>query len=731
MAARLRSGLIGILPACLLAQAPSSEGPWDFKSLLALRTKPVYSASLAPQDPREAPAKVVLITEDDIRSRGYLDFEELLHDLAGIDFNKVMGVEFSTVFMRGFRSANSDRFLLIWDGVVQNDVWRAANSISRQYPLSSIQRIEVLYGPASLLYGPNAFSGIINVVLREEKDVQGVEVQAAAGAFRSRLVEVNAGRQNGPWRYMFTGRYWTSNEDHMDGKHWVDQGGRKRLYSLRFPADFVPPTDPKYALDVQDGRLYYTNRGRRVAFQEGFTHDSRDWFLQAGLGYGAFTLRAHAWSMLEDQSAWHTAQHLVDSPRNPKGAGIQARWVHALGQAWVLTSQATMRSSSVDLDDGWFTNAKAYFTNNAADPKELKVYTVLPSGYAGTFNREYKAGQQAAYASPGLLVSAGWEYALIWNHEDYRSMDLATQAFSYTPVHDERNLGLFLNVQRDLVRGLSANVGLRHDYNYLAGERGGFGHLDTPRLALLYRPSEAHAFKAIFAKSYQNPPAFQKFSTVPIIRELPSPGLQPERLRSWEFMYTWSPAHPWQATLNAYRTRVADFIVAASVPFGSGTTTRFINRGELEIQGLEFEGSWAPVAEMKVGINATWTRAFDPATGRKTGDIAPFKANAALDYRPSSRFGASLRAHHVARRDTVNWDSRSIYVARSVDAYTSLDLALSWFRIRPGLDLRITANNLLNREYYDPGPRSADGKVYNGAVLQLPFRFAAGINYRF
>ena len=129
-------------------------------SLEELMDLQVQTASKVKQNLNETPAATYVVTEYMIKAHGYHNLEEILHDLPGFDFNKSYGINYSTIFMRGYRSDNSDRFLLMFDGIPENDIWKQTTWISRQYPVSDIKQIEVVYGPASALYGTNAFSGI-------------------------------------------------------------------------------------------------------------------------------------------------------------------------------------------------------------------------------------------------------------------------------------------------------------------------------------------------------------------------------------------------------------------------------------------------------------------------------------------------------------------------------------------------------------------------------------------
>ena len=185
-------------------------------SLEELMQLEVRTASKVKQSISETPASTYVITEQMIRDRGYHHLEEILHDLPGFDFNKSFGVNYSTIFMRGYRSENSDRFLLMFDGIPENDIWKQTTWISRQYPVSEIEQIEVVYGPASALYGTNAFTGIINVITKKGKDVGNFNITTTASSWGRKNIEFSTGQQVLPGvSYNVTAKYFGANDLHQ------------------------------------------------------------------------------------------------------------------------------------------------------------------------------------------------------------------------------------------------------------------------------------------------------------------------------------------------------------------------------------------------------------------------------------------------------------------------------------------------------------------------------------
>jgi len=128
------------------------------------QTITVSAVSKKAEDIRVAPASVLILNRNDIVERGYVDLIDVLYNLPGFDISKYYGINYANVYQLGFRQENTERTLFMINGIEENDNWSNIAYIARQYPLSNIKAIEILYGPSSTMYGPRAFVGTINII---------------------------------------------------------------------------------------------------------------------------------------------------------------------------------------------------------------------------------------------------------------------------------------------------------------------------------------------------------------------------------------------------------------------------------------------------------------------------------------------------------------------------------------------------------------------------------------
>ncbi|HPS02590.1 MAG TPA: TonB-dependent receptor [Candidatus Sumerlaeota bacterium] len=144
----------------------------------------VVSVSKRAEKTISAPATVRVITAEQIRERGYLTLEQALENFPGVQFRNTLGMN-SYLFVRGVPNQNNLAQVLI-DGVEINELNSGGFYGGGQYNLANVKRIEVMYGPASALYGTNAVSGIINIITENpDEETPGLQISGAYGGFKT------------------------------------------------------------------------------------------------------------------------------------------------------------------------------------------------------------------------------------------------------------------------------------------------------------------------------------------------------------------------------------------------------------------------------------------------------------------------------------------------------------------------------------------------------------------
>ena len=131
----------------------------------------------------QSPANVYVITDEDIRHSGAVDIPTLLRRIPGMEVMQMNGAEFN-VSVRGDNQPDSNKLLVMVDGrVIYNDVHGTVNWKLLPVTLPEIKRIEVLKGPASAVWGFNAFDGVINIITKSPEEMKGTTLQFGGGSY--------------------------------------------------------------------------------------------------------------------------------------------------------------------------------------------------------------------------------------------------------------------------------------------------------------------------------------------------------------------------------------------------------------------------------------------------------------------------------------------------------------------------------------------------------------------
>ena len=168
----------------LINLAPTlGQTPTDSSSIAAdnvLLDEIVVTASKIPLPLRETAKPVQIISREEIRRGAGRDLSQLLQEQAGIIVNGAFSSpgKDKSIFVRG---ANSEYTLVLIDGQPVSDPTGLSGSFDLRFlPLEQIERVEILKGSQSTLYGPDAIAGVINIISRKPADDRPVSVRGSA-----------------------------------------------------------------------------------------------------------------------------------------------------------------------------------------------------------------------------------------------------------------------------------------------------------------------------------------------------------------------------------------------------------------------------------------------------------------------------------------------------------------------------------------------------------------------
>lgn len=165
------------------ASSFAAEGPAAYKkmSLQELMNLDVTSVARAPEPFSQAPASIVVITQDEIRRSGASSIPEALRLADNLDVAQRNSHDWS-ISARGFNTALGNKLLVMIDGrTVYSPLFSGVFWNAQDYLLEDIDRIEVISGPGGTLWGANAVNGVINIITKNTMDTQGLYLEGGGG----------------------------------------------------------------------------------------------------------------------------------------------------------------------------------------------------------------------------------------------------------------------------------------------------------------------------------------------------------------------------------------------------------------------------------------------------------------------------------------------------------------------------------------------------------------------
>jgi outer membrane receptor for ferrienterochelin and colicin len=193
-------------------------------------------ASKTTLTPRETPGIVSFITEEEIKNSGARDLIDVLRLVPGFDF----GYDVQSVIGVGLRGnwVHEGKILMLIDGQPMNELRYYNIPFGNHIPVDQIKRIEIIRGPGSAIYGGNAELGVINIITRSGKDIQGVEISGTYGQMQKSMgrsnMNVNMGSMIKNWDFTakgFIGEAYRSDQifteyiDSLENKIDLSKGG--------------------------------------------------------------------------------------------------------------------------------------------------------------------------------------------------------------------------------------------------------------------------------------------------------------------------------------------------------------------------------------------------------------------------------------------------------------------------------------------------------------------------
>jgi iron complex outermembrane receptor protein len=644
----------------------------------------------------EAPSVVSVITAEDIRRMGARDLRDVIRTVPGFELG-VRNLGYTEFGLRGIMTDNTEKIRILLDGLpVNEDLEGSGTVIFGDFALDNVERIEIIRGPGSALYGTNAFLGVISIITKAPP-ASGNEltVTAKGGSFDTREGSVLVGRSGESVRFSAF-------------LHYLDTDGPRS--PIAQDALQTQAEAPYYSGLNSGISLAGTSAGHTDEFDKKFT-------AQFKLDIGTFFFRGI----------------LVDARRGPY-----------LGADWAVNTDSEAHPSQIIGEAGWTLHPtgslvlepKVYALRYDVD----NLWNSAPDGYRipngggtidytqGLYDRnaatqDVRGGEVKATWNPAashqVLLGATAERQRLFSLTDTANVpgfgpeDMlpATSSMRVAPKRDLTSA--YLQDQWTLAHALGLTAGLRMDRYSDAGTK------VSPRLALVWGASPELTLKAMYGQAFRAPTFVESYLYAQggLIAGNENNRSETISTSELEASYRFGTRAVWRVVL--FQNRIKDLIQLLSVPGGG---LEYLNTpGTTEVSGIETEVSLVFTPALHGYVNCSGQSGRNQATGAALTGMAGGRGNAGLDWMATDRLDLNGSLNVVGPRQRAAGDPRP-----ALGGYSVVDLAVT-DTVAPGLDLSFTAHNLLDADQRYPDPYGYVPGDFPGEGRNLQ----AGIRYKF
>lgn len=606
-------------------------------SLEELMNMEVSTASKVSQKIREAPSTVRIVTSEQIKDRGYFTLEQALADLPGFQFRNING--FNTYsFLRGIPNQNN-LILVLVDGIQINELNSGGFYGGGQFDLSNTERIEVVYGPSSALYGTNAVSGIINIITRKPEKANSGYISGSLGNFRTSSLDF--------------GYEYTNRKD-----------------DLGFRIAGMYKTSGK--ANLKEGKGDYNWTDNMENFEDDYTLN----------GYFRY----------KNLTAGITSQ-LKQSSRTTSFKTINDKYLDR-GTFWNIWFLNAFVGYTFDKKKTWSNSCRIYTRNanvlNNSITYIIKADSISPGDQVGNYRPNWLIGAENQfnyYPKDFLYFIAG----IVYEHESIskKLSESHSNSQDINPPPPDRPGKLENDLLSIYVQG---QVWFLKYFQFMAGARQDFSsyyhNVLTPRFALVCNIKDFTA-KLMYNEAFRAPRPWDYTDGIG------NNDLKPIQMKSGELFLSYSFTKYFNIEASLYQNYLSRLLVIDYVD--TLGHWRWINRDKVTTTGVEAGFNFK---KERVSFYGYYTFNLPKdQDGNLIQEISKHVANAGISVNVYKWFNIHLGGYYYGPR--INPKKIAATGDDIIGGAFILNGTISVFDLH-GFDLQLICNNILNAEYYHP-----------------------------
>lgn len=509
------------------AQTDSSDVNADLEiSLEDLMNIPITTATKTLTKADEAPAVTDVITSDQIKQRGYQNLAQLLNDITNNHEDRSnwgIGEPLNQNVGFGFRFDTGQNILFLYNGQRLNAFLPGNRFGGEEYLLSNIDRIEIIKGPGSALYGANAFTAVVNIISKTlepgdkgEFNVGAQYIPTSKGYVisGSTLAPIGKGNISGAWRYASEQGQSLKIENSLFGNQTVKDGVNHAV-------------DGELNYQRNNFGLFtkFTNQQRNTV--TGFNGVNPSNMKELTLSTYAYsvgarqTIKTSSRSNIKISAGWHQDNWT-------EVALIPSFKVDSTGTKLMTDANGNPILDTLNIyRDGDSIRTSFFIDGQGADTRSIDGEIQFTLNYRK--NNNIIAG---VYASDDKVLHAErpTELNLVpFAFVPFRTISDPANNWLFDANASRQNIGLYLQSDFNITKNLILNAGYRLDLYSGAGALNVQRYsVSNPRAGLVYLNKTIGTMKVLYGEATRIPNGFETLSSVAI---LGNPNNKPEKIQ--------------------------------------------------------------------------------------------------------------------------------------------------------------------------------------------------------
>lgn len=636
---------------------------------------------------RLAPSVASVITANDIKNAGAIEIEQVLEMVPGLHISRSPINRLNTVFsMRGVQTTNNAQIILLIDGVELFDQFNHSRFNRLKVPVSAIQRIEVIRGPGSAVHGADAFAGVINIITKSARDINGTEISALAGSFDTYGASMLYGNtfQSG-WDVMANVEYQTSQGDDervIRYDLFGDKGGKLETDYEILNGQLKVKNEYGLTLDFKTMHMLDSGLGQGAALVADPKGDTKWQYYQLKADY-SFDINDEVTAEISGYSTYfkdkNNLQLLPPNSTIPIGEDGNLCLPEDNGKRCNINGYVNFSDGMVGTPGGKQTTNQFSITTYYLGAK----YHLIRAQF-GYINRYSDVFEKKNFG-PGIL-----DFDTVGNINsglvvDGTLTDVTGSKFIYTKNTKRDIIYLSLQDEWQISTDWELTLGVRYDHY------SDFGDTLNPRLALVWEADYNLTTKFLYGRAFRAPSVSEKFAiNNPAI--IGNDNLEPETIDTWEIALDYRPTISSQVQFNIFSYQIKDLIDVDS-------NKVYQNSMNQEGYGYEVEYHLEVNESLDVSAGFAWQHSENRESNEET-PLAPgrqLSLSAHWDIAEGWHFSPML--HWVADRKRSRADALASFGRSSrptIKDYTRVDFALRNDTLLPHTDLIFSVTNLLD-----------------------------------